>query len=278
MKRALLAVAVVMPVLAVGAQDGEHLAFEVASVRPNPTGQGGMTLNSPPGRFIATNATLRRLVINAYGLASYQVEGGPAWVNEIGFDISASAGGGPPDRQMPMLRTLLAERFGLVTHVETRDENVFALEVGDADRAKASLVPTSDDCGAIREARLQAAAPSRPIPRSERPVCAQRLLAQPRPSGITLVFTAGGITMADFATWTAQYAGRHVVDRTSLAGEFDLDLQFALGLALSTSPPTLDEGPTIFVALEEQLGLTLRSSRGPVSHLVIDSAEQPDPN
>jgi uncharacterized protein (TIGR03435 family) len=92
------------------------------------------------------------------------------------------------------------------------------------------------------------------------------------------VFTAGGITMADFATWTAQYAGRHVVDRTSLAGEFDLDLQFALGLALSTSPPTLDEGPTIFVALEEQLGLTLRSSRGPVSHLVIDSAEQPDPN
>jgi len=280
MRHALLALAFIMPVVALGAQDvEERLAFEVASVRPSQAGQGGMSLNSPPGRFIATNATLHMLIVNAYGLRRAQIEGGPSWIDEVGFDISASAGsGGPVDQQMAMLRTLLADRFRLVTHVETRDEDVFALEVDDADRAMAALVPTPDDCTAIRQARLQAAAPSGPVPRSERPVCAQRLLAQPRPSGVTLVFTAGGLTMADFAAWAAQYAGRHVIDRTNLAGEFDLELRFALGLALSTTPPTLDEGPTIFVALEEQLGLTLRSTRGRVPHLVIDSAEQPEPN
>ena len=268
-------------------------AFEVASVKANKTGEAGGSLVMPPGRFTATNIPLKVLITNAYQLSFFQVVGGPDWVSTDRFDIAArTPDGTPPDQTRAMVRTLLKERFKLVVHMETRDTPIYALVTARADkRPGPNLEPSATDCGPIRAERAAAIAevararggrvPVPPPPGPNDPVvCQMRVSGR---GGSALTYRAGNITMTALANALRPYVGREVVDRTGLVGEFDFELQFApppttgsVDAGIPVAP--LDDAASIFTALQEQLGLRLESTRGPVELMVIDSAERPAEN
>lgn len=271
-------------------QPGTEPVFEVASIKANKTDAPGGSLVMPPGRFAATNIPLKVLITNAYQLSFFQVVGGPDWVSTDRFDIAAKApDGAPPEQTRAMLRTLLKDRFKLAVHMETRDTPIYALVNARADnRLGPNLKPSTTDCGPIRAQRAAAIAevararggrvPVPPPPGPNEPVvCQMRVSGR---GGSTLTYRAGNVTMSALANALRPYAGREVVDRTGLTGEFDFDLQFSpppttgsVDAGIPVAP--LDEAASVFTALQEQLGLKLESTRGPVELMVIDSAERP---
>ena len=267
--------------------------FEVASVKRNNTGAPGGSLVMPPGRFAATNIPLKVLITNAYQLSFFQVVGGPDWVSIDRFDIAAKVPeGAPPEQTRAMLRTLLRDRFTLAVHMETRDTPIYALVKAHVDnRLGPSLKSSTTDCGPIRAQRAAAIAevararggrvPVPPPPGPNEPVvCQMRVSGR---GGSTLTYRAGNTTMTALANALRPYVGREVVDKTGLAGEFDFDLQFSppptTGIVDAGIPVApLDDATSVFTALQEQLGLKLESTRGPVQLMVIDRAEKPDEN
>jgi uncharacterized protein (TIGR03435 family) len=200
--------------------------------------------------------------------------------------------GAPPEQTRAMVRTLLKDRFKLVVHMETRDTPIYALvKARPGDQLGPKLKPSTTDCGPIRAQRTAAIAEATrarggrvPVPAAPAPnepvVCQMRVGGR---GGSALTLRAGNITMAALAGALRTYVGREVVDRTGLSGEYDFDLQFAAqpttGPADSGIPVApLDEAASVFTALQEQLGLKLESTRGPVELMVIDSAERPTEN
>ena len=264
--------------------NGRTLAFEAASVKPNKSTErnrgAGFQLG---GRFLARNMTLRALVAIAYGtpqpLPTFRVLGGPGWSDSDGFDIEAKTvgefqetRGGPgfSNSGELMLRTLLAERFRLTVHTETRDFPIYALVQA---RSNGSLGPrlsrSSVDCDAARAAvaasRRAGAAPNP----ADRPVCAFR------------GFTGSGVTLGQLSAVLTPLLQRVVLDRTGLAGRFDVDLALTSDQMRSPDAPGRDgslDGPSIFTTIQEQLGLKLEATRGPVDVVLIDAAEHPTGN
>jgi uncharacterized protein (TIGR03435 family) len=259
------------------APNGVPPGFEAASVKPNTSGDpGGSFGGRPGGQLIITNYTLRNIVRNAYGLQDFQIVGGPDWFDSDRFDIVAKAANdAPPAQMIQMVRTLLAERFGLAVHTETRELPVYALVMARADgRRGPQLRPAAVDCAALLAARGRGAPPT-PAQPGDRPVCGMRTV----PGRMV----AGGYALGDVARNLAPFAGRTVVDKTGLTGTFDLDLtwtpdQIPQAPLTPGAPPIDANGPSIFTALQEQLGLKLDSQRGPVEVLVIDRAEKPRPD
>jgi uncharacterized protein (TIGR03435 family) len=178
-----------------------------------------------------------------------------------------------------MLRTLLVERFKLAVHHETRELPVYALVFARSDgKLGSQLHPASVDCEALRATGRDRGAPP-PFPQpGERPTCGMRL----GPGQMA----GGGYPLSQLATTLSSFVQRVVVDRTGLAGNFDFDLtwspdQFQGGGPLGPLPGSErpvgsdSSAPSIFTALEEQLGLKLASQKGPVDVLVIDRVERP---
>jgi uncharacterized protein (TIGR03435 family) len=251
--------------------------FEVASVKRNNDPNAPVSMRILPDRFTMTNAPVRLLINAAYTLATYQYIGMPNWPER--YDIAAKAPDGVAPDQMPLiLQSLLADRFKMVARRETRDSPIYALVAARSDRRLGSrLTKSTIDCAPIL-ARRAAAARARgpgpiPVPQrapGERPECGARMLGR--------IYSAGNTTMPKLAEFLAGYVGRQVVDRTDLQGEFDLDLEFSPQAWLPPSPgapASLDDAASIFTALQEQLGLKLESTRGPVDFLVIDRVEKP---
>jgi uncharacterized protein (TIGR03435 family) len=149
-------------------------AFEVASVKLNKSGDsrviGGRT--QPGGRFTMANVQLREIIRLAYRLQSFQVLGGPNWINSDRFDIVAKAeSSAAPEQVWLMLRTLLAERFKLAVHNETRELPVFALVVARSDGTLGpQLRPADADCVAAAAGPLSGVTPGPPVP-SQPPQC-----------------------------------------------------------------------------------------------------------
>jgi uncharacterized protein (TIGR03435 family) len=241
-------------------------------------------------RFDAVAVPLRGLISLAYGEAgppprtrpSDQIAGGPDWLNTALFDVVAKTGADVPagpagvGPKLLMLRTLLEERFKLVVHHENREAPVYALSLARRDGRLGSQLRRSDvDCRALLLAR--GGAPVPPQAAGERPLCR----ADTSPGGR---MSAGALTMADFANVLARMTNRPVIDRTGLPGSFDLDLQFSPAGLPSAAPPNpdrpaaADDNPSLFTALQEQLGLKLESTRAGVDVLVIDHAERPLPD
>ena len=274
--------------------------FEVASVKPNTLNNGLVSMGTQGGRFTATGLPLRMLIQNAYQVQEDQIIGGPSWLVADRFDVQAKAEGNPPREQVQlMIRALLADRFKLAVHKETRDVAVFALVMARSDgRLGAQLRKVEVDCtpgrGQVGDRTPPNAASG---PR--------------RGCGTTVgpgVVMAQGQTIAQLATAfsalsnTGSSLNRPVVDRTGLTGTFDADLRFtperiANGWARGAGgapcisapsapgtsggpvgpclPPVDPNGPSIFTAVQEQLGLKLDPQRGPVDVLVIDRVERP---
>ena len=254
------------------ASDVAKASFEVASVKPNKSGDRGSRIGmSPNGRFTATNVTLKQMVTTAYNLRNFQVIGGPSWFDTDHFDIVATVGheimptaAGPPAELIAMVRNLLADRFRLVAHTETKDMPIFTLVLARSDgKLGPQLIASTFDCEAAMRAGTPppsgpATAASQGLPIGP---CSRRV-----GGGMLAVRTA---TMDALARTLAGIVDRLVVDKTGLAGSFDGDLTW-------TPDPNVDtSGPSIFTALQEQLGLKLESARGPMEVLVIDRAELP---
>jgi uncharacterized protein (TIGR03435 family) len=234
----------------------------------------------PGGRFTATNITLRALIGNAYGaplqpLLNNQLVGGPDWIDSEHFDILAKAEGNipsGPDSPLPlMIRALLAERFKLAVHNETRELPIYALVMARSDRRIGERIkPSAIDCSA----RGRGNPPPAPPPPGERPSCGIRFLIGN--------MAGGGVTMAQFASALSRFVGRPVVEKTELSGGFDIDLKWtpdrlpppASAGAPPFQAPVDPDGPSIFTAVQEQLGLKLDPQNGPIDVLVIDRVER----
>jgi uncharacterized protein (TIGR03435 family) len=245
------------------------LAFEVVSIRSN-TGRERMIRTDTEGdQFIATNIPVRSLVRLAYDIGDYQVAGGPGWIDTDRFDVLAKAGrmmapmGGPfdgPPELRAMLRTLLADRFGLVARRETRQLPIFALVTVRPDkRLGPQLTASKVDCAALFAKRA---------PGADAPPCGIR-------SGYGSIVLEG-IPIAQLAASLSGLLNTAVEDRTGLPGTFDLDLSWELEMRPGTGPSAAAE--SLVKALEAQAGLRLERTTGPMDVLVIERIERPTAN
>ena len=254
------------------------LSFEVASVRLNsafPLVGSGVQIQAE--RFEATQYPVRPLIAQAYGAS--RIEGAPDWTSSGRYDIRAKAPR-PSSRQemLEMLQTLLAERFRLKAHRETRTMDIYALIVAKPDSLGRGLHPVKVDCETNEI--TEGADPK--IFAGARPPCGHVLVRTTLVSGPVLTTSRyAAFTMEKLAEGFSS-VGRPVFDRTGLAGTFDVELEYIRDIppgryigAPRQEPPL---GVSLRDAIKQQLGLDLRSERGPVEFFVIDSIERPDPN
>lgn len=190
------------------------------------------------------------------------VYGGPAWLNSDFYDITAKAAGDASLDEMygPMTKALLETRFHLKLHDEVRRLPVYNLTVA----KKSKLMPVKEgSCVAIdMKTIFQSLPPSN--------YCGRNTTNK----GATIVFDGHGMTMTEFINRSLRALDRPVIDRTGLKGRFDFHLEFVEPDAIAAG----DAGPSIFTALQEQVGLKISPSQGPVEVHLIDSIERPSEN
>jgi uncharacterized protein (TIGR03435 family) len=265
--------------VAVNAAQSPQPAFDVVSVKENTsvTDRGGP--GSTPGRFRVTNSPLRFILLDAFHVMDHQLIGAPEWTESVRYDITATYPANvarSEDDTRAMLRALLADRFGLRIHRETRELPIYSLVMARKDGALGpQLVRSSIDCEqwlADKRPQMGAGTASPVAPGGKRPVC--MILTTRR------FITAGTRTMSDLLGPLQAMTGRPVVDRTGLTGAFDFDLQWTSGplSAPGGNAASPDDGPSIFVALQEQLGLRLESGRAPFEVVVVDAVRRPTPD
>lgn len=235
--------------------------FDVVSVKPNNSGLPPAAPVVSPGRFTWVNATLRQLIQVGYDKRPHQVIGMPEWADTSHFDVTATAAPGSSRNQMnAMLQDVLTSRFGLAVHRESRELPVYFLSLARRDgRLGRNLLPASVDCVAVA---------GQPV-RQDSADCVPQM-------GLTRI-KAKGISMAMLADGLMRIFDRSVLDRTGLAGVFDLELSWVPDPTMLPTgvPSTPSSGPSIFAALEEQLGLKVESNRAPIEVLVIDRLSRP---
>ena len=263
--------------LLAGTQErGGEPAFEVVSVKPNP-GERVARVPGAPDRFVA-EMTLRDLIRLAWELPGFRIAGTPSWAESERFVINAKAPRAPvPGEMLLMVQRMLRERFALRTHFESRDMEGYELVQVRGDRRRGlSLKPAELDCEPFLTGRR---------PMKESGVDDNgRLRCAPRVSTVGGVVTQHltGANLSRLITSLENLLARSVVDRTGLQGSFDLELTFSVeGLNVANRPlPAAGspEGPAVFTALEEQLGLRLAPARARVEVFVIDAVERPTPN
>lgn len=221
-------------------------SFEVASIRRNLKGGLNTNIHVSGGRFTVTNGSLKTLIRNAYGILSFQLAGEPGWLDTEMYDIAAATGGSEPispERLKLLLQSLLAERFQLKVHWETREAPVYALTI---DKNGPKFQENSGGGG-------------------DTGVNTSKREGKGRMKGT-------GQPISILASNLGNQLGRIVLDRTGLQGLYDWLLEWDL----ETMPDS--SGPSLFTALKEQLGLNLKAIKGPMEMLVIDHAERPSEN
>jgi uncharacterized protein (TIGR03435 family) len=253
-------------------------AFEAASVRQNKSGDRNGGYSSGSGRLTFRNSFLRGMILWAFKLDAPQLIGGPGRLDTDRFDVVAKAGATTTDDDLRvMTQNLLVQRFALKIHTETRSLPIYALVMA---RADGQLGPSlhAINCGSVSNGQ---------------PPCGPDAFnGRGRPTGaggggdgIREYFsgehTAAGESMSSvgtipgFASMLSRILKRPVVDRTGLEGRFDIKLRYTLPGSAEGAGDPAESAPEIFTAVQEQLGLKLEATRGPVEVLVIDSAEHP---
>jgi len=275
-------VAVIVPQQAAQTESRAAVSFEVASLKRNKSGErGGSVRRQPGGRVNAINMPLNMLITLAYQVQPYMLAGGPGWIADERFDIVAKLDvdpppmhpGGGPDPLALAMQTLLADRCKLKVHHETREGGIYALVMARPGvNPGPALKPSTQDCSP-EGIQARRAAPSPAATSGTPPVVCGMQMAPGR-------IGFAGFPLSIFATGLGGQVGRVVVDRTGLAGNWDLELTFAperpawLPPVEEVQPPDPNT-PSIFTALQEQLGLKLQATKGPVDILVIDHVERP---
>jgi bla regulator protein BlaR1 len=261
------------------AQEAARPAFEVASIKRNVSGDPGYRYGMGPHTHVES-ATFKDLVSLAYDVKDFQVSGGPGWINSDRYDIDATAEGAPTPGQEGMnlprrrLQTLLQDRFKLALRRETKELPIYELTVA---RGGLKLQPLKDGSCVPFDVDKFRAPGSNPMN-----FCGYGGFGRG-------FYEAASASMADLAKSFSMVVGRIVADKTGITGVFRVHLTFVPD---ESAPPWLlgppgdpgnpapaaDAGPSIFTAVQEQLGLKLESSKGPVDVLVIDHVEKPDAN
>jgi len=228
--------------------------FEVASIKPDPlNGQGRVGISSTGNRLNVQHQSLAAMVMFAYGVEDYQVSGGPAWVNSrdlygsdvYGVTAKAEGDAAPTEQQFrQMLQTLLAERFRLRLHQEMKEFSAYELVVA---KNGPKVKPATANANTFTNWNA---------------------------GGPTSLYSAKRTTMATLAWMLRSQVERPVIDKTGLTGTYDFDLTYAPG----NPPPAEATAPSIFTAVQEQLGLKLESTKALFPVMVIDSAERPSAN
>lgn len=296
--RAVPIVVVALAVLTgwVSGQTPARTEFEVASIKLNTScGNGRVGGGGPaPGRLSLQCISVRGMIRAAYASfgsggtlnpSRLEVAGGPAWLDSDLYDLEAKAASAAPLSQTagPMLQALLEDRCKLKVHREAREAPVYSLTVAKSGAKlqaskEGSCTPIDIDHMATRPA------PGQPQPH----YCGT---GGARTNGTTSTADWYGLSMAEFAGRMLQgQVDRPVIDKTGLTGRFDIHLEFTRDA--SSGPVTLNgvvtpgepapfadgAGPSIFTAIQEQLGLKLSPDKGPVEVLVIDQVERPSEN
>ncbi len=228
-----------------GARAQSAPAFEVASIRRNLSGSVNTQIQISGGRLTVTNGSLITLVRNAYGILGFQLAGQPRWGDSEMYDIVATTGGGEEISQEQfklLLQSLLAERFRLKVHWETRETSVYGLVL--------------DKNGPKFKESIETRKPS--------------INTRKGPGRVSM--TGGNEPISILASNLGNQLGRIVLDKTGLHGVYDWTLEWYPDMGEDSTRPSL------FTALQEQMGLRLEAQKGPMEVLVIDSAEKPSEN
>jgi len=263
--------------------------FEVVSIKPDHGDPHRVMIRmAPGGRFSADNISVKMLLQEAYGVKDSQISGAPGWLDSEQYDIEAKPEDSSADQDgklspeerhaklQMMLQSMLADRFKLALHHDTRELPIYALVVAKNGPKFHESAVTAED-----------SAPSGPPPPG--PPGAPRMRR-----GIGMMgrgdLTVNGASLDMFANVLSRQLGRLVVDKTGLKGDYDFTLKWtpdegegrmfhgAGEPPRDAAPPPDASGPTIFTALQEQLGLKLESQKGPVDTIVIDHVERPSEN
>ncbi len=249
------------------AQTPSPLQFDVASIKPNESGANIVEVRLVPGgRLVARNTNVTALITSAWNIRNFQLADAPGWAGSLRYDIDAQGPAGLTENEMSqMLQLLLAERFQLKVHKETREMPVYVLMPA---RNGSKLQPAAGgNCFQVT--------PGVPLPTADARPC----------GGFNMMpghMTGAKVTMERFTGALSRYLGRVVTDKTGLTSSYDITLQwtpddteaFLRGLA----QPADESGPSLFTAIQEQLGLRLEAQKGPVEMLVIDRVEKPSAN
>lgn len=252
--------------------------FDVVSVKPN-TGNVRQSMSVTPGRAALTNIALKTLIQFAYQVQPRELADAPDWIAVEKFDIIATASPSSSVEQMRiMLRGLLADRFKLKVHCEKREMPIYALSLARKDgKLGPNLHESGVDCAANGARPLDANAQD---PAQQDP--AKRCMLLP-------LFNLGrfqvrGLHMENVASALNNVVDRTIVDKTGLKGAFEFDLSWTPDSlqpanAGPAAPPRADvTGPSLFTALQEQLGLKLDAQRDQIELLVLDRVERPTPD
>jgi uncharacterized protein (TIGR03435 family) len=247
----------------------QSVRFDAASVKANSSGNRRSTMQwQAGGRFVGVNVPLLSLLSIAYQVPVYQFERLPDWVRSARFDINATAGRPIEARDRPiLLRGLLEERFHVVTRSETRDRPIYELVLARSDgRLGPGLRPSTVDCAAVAAAHEE----ERPVIQPGVRLKCSALLGIGSISG-------DGVPLSQLTAMLSAQLERFVDDRTGLSGRFDIDLSSSGGNApLTNSVQGTNEPPSLFTALQEQLGLKLESRRGPSPVTILEKIDMPE--
>jgi uncharacterized protein (TIGR03435 family) len=245
-------------------------AFDVASIHPNNsdhTARSHIYSYANHGHFIAINATPMQLLQFAYNLPSSRILGVAGWVTSTKYDIEAKSDSAlaeklallpypdAKDQLLKMVQSLLAARFHLAAHLESRELPVYELVAG---KGGVKFSPVKDGPKNIVD-------------------------SSSRGGDVSMTITRSSHAMNDLADMLSRYTGRVVLDKTGLSGIYTISLTFTPDDSRSALPnpdttSAADAGPSVFTALKEQLGLELKSSKGPVDVLVVDHVDPPTEN
>jgi uncharacterized protein (TIGR03435 family) len=221
-------------------------AFDVVSIKRNTSGLPGPLWGGTPSRWQMINGPVSSLIYTAYDPQVSELPGAPAWVFSDKYDVTGTMrDSSTREMQGAMLRTMLADRFKLKARLETQERPVYALVVARPGRLGPELRPSSQDCAAA-DAK-----------------CGMSL------GGGRLTATG---RMLDTINSVGRIDGRVIVDKTGLKGLYDFTLRYSM------QPGPNDDTPSIFAAVEEQLGLRLVPDRAPLTVVIVDYIERPTPD
>jgi bla regulator protein blaR1 len=274
---------------------GTKPSFEVATVKTSDPGQRGSSImNQPGGRLVVSGMPLRALVTFAYRVRDFQISGGPGWMVSDRWDIEARAEEGSipkqtgmpdpntPDPMALRLQSLLEERFQLKIHRDRKELPVYELSIAKS----GSKMKLSDDQTPFQPPE-RGAPPPQPLQRGGQMGRYSMRIGRGNLEAVAVDF-------ANFVQALSQTVGRTVDDKTGLKGLYDIKLQWTPEVGAGggpggpggpaplagpeAAPPQDPSGPSIFTAVQEQLGLKLDSAKGQVDVLVIDSVQKPTEN
>lgn len=257
-------------------RDAKLPVFDVVSIKPNKSGGGMVRSMTKPDGYAATNISLKMLIQFAYGIREDQISGAPGWADSDRYDIDAKVAGHdvadlekmkPEDRGL-MLRPLLVDRFKLASHSETKVLPIYELVIA-KNGLKLKEADTNTPATEIKGA----------------PGGGRAGMMMMRPGQLN----GQGIPITSLVNQLSRVLHRTVVDKTGLTGRYDVTLQWTDersdpafkgpdGAPQRAEPAPDNSGPSIFTAVQEQLGLRLQSAKGPVETIVIDHVEMPSEN